>query len=218
MIDLRGTRSGRLVVLGFNSRRLKYKDARTKETLPFWDCLCDCGEYTTVEEYKLKAKKTLSCGCYRREMHKLKTSTHGMHTSATYNSWDTMTQRCTNIRNSNYSYYGGRGITICDRWLESFENFLEDMGVRPEGKTLDRIDVDGNYEPSNCRWATYSEQSSNKRKQRNNKTGVTGVCWSKRRSKWLVQFKFGDFKFSKEYDSFDLAVSKRKQLELEYIK
>jgi len=81
----------------------------------------------------------------------------------TYNTWRNMIDRCTNPNAWNYKYYGGRGVEVCERWLESFENFLTDVGERPEGLTLDRIDVEGDYEPENCKWATWSEQQENKR-------------------------------------------------------
>lgn len=84
-------------------------------------------------------------------------------TTSTYNSWAGIFQRCDNRKNPAYKNYGGRGITVCERWRESFENFFEDMGIRPEGKTIDRIDHDGNYELTNCRWATPKQQSENKR-------------------------------------------------------
>lgn len=93
---------------------------------------------------------------------------HGMYGTATHKSWANMRKRCLYPHSNRYQYYGGRGIKICDQWLDSvqgFKNFLKDMGERPAGKTLDRIDNDGNYEPTNCRWATYSEQVRNQGKR-----------------------------------------------------
>lgn len=94
------------------------------------------------------------------------TTTHGMTGTPTFISWDSMKQRCLNPKHKSYSDYGGRGVKVCKRWLESFENFLADMGEHPDGMTLERDEVDGDYEPSNCRWATSKEQGNNRRNSR----------------------------------------------------
>jgi hypothetical protein len=90
---------------------------------------------------------------------------HGMHRHPVYKVWEAMIQRCTNPRNKSYPNYGGRGITVCEAWRSDFAAFYRDMGPRPDGLTLERLDVDGNYEPSNCCWATYSEQNANRRQR-----------------------------------------------------
>ncbi len=128
-------------------------------------CLCDCAcgnrNIKTVRQ-TLRAGRSKSCGCMRNELIGKANTTHGQSNSREYRSWKAMRDRCGNPNFTGYAYYGGRGITICDRWSE-FANFLADMGQCPKGHSLDRWpDHDGNYEPSNCRWATPKQQVENR--------------------------------------------------------
>lgn len=163
--DLTGRQFGRLTVL------------RCAGSSPYggavWRCQCFCGQRCAVRGGSLRRGTTKSCGCLRRERTAERgrkgqaAFTHG-HTaegkcSREYISWRSMIERCTYPKHKSFKDYGGRGITICERWLHSFENFLADMGLRPQGMTLDRYpNNDGNYEPSNCRWATANEQRANR--------------------------------------------------------
>lgn len=130
----------------------------------YWKCLCDCGNQTMVDSWSLRHNKTKSCGCLQKENRYLISHIqHGQWQSRTYHTWEGMKQRCLNPNATRYPNYGGKGILICNEWLD-FKNFYRDMGDRPVGKTLDRINPYGNYEPTNCRWATYKEQVHNRRR------------------------------------------------------
>lgn len=128
----------------------------------YWTCLCECGNTADVQGSNLKTGGSISCGCYQQEVIGSWKITHKQSNSPLYYSYWAMRQRCLIPHHISYPRYGGRGITVCDRWMESFENFAEDMGHRPEGKSLDRIDNNGNYEPGNCKWSTPKEQQANR--------------------------------------------------------
>jgi hypothetical protein len=164
LVDLAGMKFGRWTVLALHPKRCA-KAVR-------WHCVCDCGSERLVTGPHLRHGQSRSCGCLRRETTKTLRTKHGQakrdkrgKRTRIYSRWTSMLQRCNNPNNNSFANYGARGIRVCERWL-SFENFFADMGHPPRGKSLDRINVDGNYEPSNCRWASIFEQARNKRRAR----------------------------------------------------
>jgi hypothetical protein len=151
VMDLVGNRYGKLTVLR--------RGTNTKGGSARWVCLCDCGEETVVNSKHLRTGHTSSCGCLAHESRK----THGMSGSSEYRCWRSMLSRCLCPQNTAYALYGGSGITVCQRWVDSFSDFLSDVGRRPSlSHTLDRIDNSQGYEPNNVRWATKTQQIQNR--------------------------------------------------------
>jgi hypothetical protein len=152
-LDLTGMKFGRWEVLSLESR----SPSR-------WNVRCECGTEKVVEQYSLRIGESKSCGCLTVELMTAKQTKHGMYGSPTYIAWAGIIARCTNPKEPSYKNYGGRGISVCDRWRKSFENFYADMGEKPTPKhSIDRINVNWDYDPFNCRWATAKEQARNKR-------------------------------------------------------
>lgn len=145
----------------FNKLTVVRPAGRDKHFNAMYLCKCSCGNETSVRGFILLNGNTKSCGCLRRK-HGHTSSFGKRQMSPTYRSWDHMLNRCTNKNSHSFKNYGGRGITVCERWMK-FENFLEDMGIRPDGLTLDRTDNELGYFPENCRWATWKVQNNNRR-------------------------------------------------------
>lgn len=151
--DLAGMIFGRLYVVGKSDQR--------QHRRVVWECICECGATAYVPTGSLTSGNTASCGCRQRKGK----PKHSMHGTPEYNSWCQMRYRCYRQSRPDFRHYGGRGIVVCDRWRESFQAFFDDMGRRPSPRhSLDRIDCDGDYCPSNCRWSTQREQTRNQRR------------------------------------------------------
>lgn len=168
---LEGAKFGRLTVNKFT----RWLTLSEDQKVSMWDCSCDCGGSIEMRRSYLMTTEIPSCGCYKSEVISQLRTTHGMTGSPTYISWMKMKERCYLDSYEEKDYYQDRDIKVCDAWLASFESFYEDMGERPDGHTLDRIDPDLGYYKENCRWADLTIQAYNRRMGTNNTSGRVGV-------------------------------------------
>ena len=183
----------------------------------FVECKCDCGNVKDIDFYNLKRGAIKSCGCYNRELH----SIHNKCETRLYRIRRNMKKRCYNKNAKEYNLYGGRGITVCEEWKNNFQSFYDwAMGNGyEEHLTIDRINNDGNYEPSNCRWTTQSIQTRNQRIMNKNKTGHKGVFFEKTRSKWKAYITINKKTIQLgRFNTIEEAIQSRKEAEQKYFK
>lgn len=212
--DLTGQKFGRLTVISRGQN-----DASNKVR---WNCVCECGNHSSVISSMLMCGRTKSCGCLTREKTIERSTKHGLCGTAIYDTRMHMMNRCCNKNNPDYRYYGGRGIFICEEWLNSetgakaFYDWAMANGYE-DGLTIERIDNNGPYSPDNCRWATRVEQARNRRIKSLNHSGVTGVYYAPKDDVWIACIGVNRKKIHiGRYDSFDDAVAARREAEQKY--
>lgn len=206
MNDLTGQRFGRLIVIerGDNS----------KTGQAYWWCFCDCGEVKQFRGTHLTSGRSTSCGCYSAD----RAIRHGMHGTPEYRAYYNMIKRCEYKNDNRYADYGGRGIQVCPEWRKSFDKFLADMGPRPSDQhSVDRIDVNGHYEPENCRCAVKETQEHNKRPRKDSPVGVRGVRYNQKNGKYIAQiYVNGRTKRIGTYSTLEDVEAARKEAERKY--
>lgn len=209
-----GTKIGRLLVGEVSSVEKKGMGYYVK-----YSCLCDCGVIKDIPHQKLISKKrpTQSCGCLQYARMMQANTKHGLRYHRIYNIWNKMLSRCNNVNDSAYLEYGAAGIKVCARWVESFENFFEDMGLPKEHESINRVGGSNLYSKETCEWADATTQCYDQRKRKDNKSGRTGVCWDNEAGKWVAtiskhgrQYKLGRF------TNIEDAIKRRELAELEF--
>ena len=220
--DLTGQTFGRWLVLG---QAEDYID-KNGNHYAMWHCQCSCENKTEkdVDQRNLKSGASQSCGCLHREMMSENFSTHKMTDNRLYYIWKGMKARCYIESHNHYETYGAKGIIVCDEWKNDFQTFYDwaiqngyDEDALRNECTLERKDVNGNYSPENCCWANATVQCINQNLRKDNKTGVKGVNWDKKRNKWQAQLQINKKKVLNEhFDNFDDAVKARREAELKY--
>lgn len=200
-----GQKFGLLTVIGAPFR----ESGRTK--VP---CKCDCGKEKQPHRWHLISGQSKSCGCISRSKIGARNKTHGKTKTPEYRIWRGIIDRCFYPSQKRYARYGGRGITMCSRWKESFEAFIGDMGERPSPEhSIDRIDPDGHYEPTNCRWATLEEQAHSRARLKDSGSGVVGVTRTSE-GRWMARIgNNGEVVYLGTFDTLSAAVSCRFEAE-----
>lgn len=209
MLNLVGEKFNKLTVVEFSHKA---------DSGIYWKCECECGNFRTITQSALKRGATKSCGCSRK---KSKSDSLQKVYPREWRSWEFMHQRCNNPNFTGYSNYGGSGISICERWDRTkggtFMNFYEDMGERPEGMSIERCDVSGDYCLENCIWANRSDQSYNRTRFSSNTSGRTGVSFSKKIEKWVAYIGInGEAKHIGYFENFEDAIKAREEAEIMY--
>jgi len=210
IINLTGQKFGLLTV---------EKLSRIRKGHAMWLCKCDCGTIKEVQAGNLKSGETKACGCLINPTgENSRLYKHGHSRSPEYDAWHNIKARCYNKDNIAFANYGGRGITMCDRWLESLNSFINDVGKRPSPKhSIDRVDTNRNYEPSNIRWTTREVQARNTRVRKDSISGHKGVFFRKKSNKWVCYiFINKKHKEIGRFNNLEDAISARKEAELKY--